>query len=203
MKSALVILTLVMVYTGGYSQGDTAEDICPIKIGQEIPEAEIWTLEGEPMPIRRLLDDEPTVMVIYRGGWCPYCNKQLSALAKKEQELKDLGYRIVAVSPDNPEHLQETAGKEKLSYTLISDSKMELIDALGVSFKVDGRTISRYKKWGIDLVEASGENHGRLPVPTVLILDDNAAVQFVYANPNYRVRLDEDVLMAAARAARK
>ncbi len=185
-----------------YAQ-DTPDDICPVKVGQVLPSTEVHNLDGEPIHMSRIVDEGPTIMVVYRGGWCPYCNAQLAALGKKEEELREMGYQILAISPDNPEHLQMTMTDQELPYTLLSDSKLEFIDAIGVGFKVDDRTLSRYKKWNIDLIAASGETHQRLPVPTVLILDEDATVEFVYANIDYRKRLDEEVLMAAARAAMK
>lgn len=194
------MLAMVFAAALGQAQNNSAEEICPILVGSELPNAEVRTIEGEPIQIQRMIDGIPTVIVVYRGGWCPYCNKQMKGLAKAEEELKELGFQILAISPDDPEHLSETMGKHELPYTLLSDSKLNFIDAIGVGFKVDGRTISRYKKWGIDLVKASGETHERLPVPTVLLLDDNDVVQFTYVNPNYKVRLDEGVLLAAARS---
>lgn len=40
-----------------------------------------------------------------------------------------------------------------------------------------------------------------LPVPAIYLIDENGLVQFNYVNPNFKVRLDESVLLAAAKAA--
>jgi peroxiredoxin len=45
---------------------------------------------------------QPAILVFYRGGWCPYCNLQLSELRLVESEAKALGYRMIAISPDRP-----------------------------------------------------------------------------------------------------
>ncbi|HRN25423.1 MAG: hypothetical protein IT276_02225 [Ignavibacteriaceae bacterium] len=37
-----------------------------------------------------------------------------------------------------------------------------------------------------------------LPVPAVFIVDQDAIIQFEYVNPDYKVRLDKDVLLKAA-----
>lgn len=39
-----------------------------------------------------------------------------------------------------------------------------------------------------------------LPVPAVYLVDGEGAITFHYVHPNYRVRLDPDLLLAAARA---
>lgn len=203
MTRNLVLICFLFTALLGHAQGNAAEDICPILPGTELPDASLRNLDGSATQLHAITEGKPTVIVVYRGGWCPYCNKQLKGLAEAEAELQEMGYQVVALSPDNPEHLAETMGKIEMPYTLLSDSKMEFTDAIGVGFKVDEETIQRYKKWGIDLVKSSGETHERLPVPTVLVVDKKGLVHFVYANPIYKVRLEADVLLAAARAAAK
>lgn len=185
----------------GYAQSNSAEEICPILVGTDLPDASLATMDGKAVQLHDITQGKKTVIAVYRGGWCPYCNRQLKGLAIAEEELKELGFQVIAISPDNPEHLTETMGKQELSYTLLSDSKLAFTDAIGVGFKVDEKTIKRYKKYGIDLIKSSGEGHESLPVPTVLVVDEDGLVHFVYVNPNYKVRLHEDVLLAAARAA--
>lgn len=69
---------------------------------------------------------------------------------------------------------------EKTSYTLLSDSAMSVSKALGIAYRVDEGLVERYKKNGTD-----------------------GTVKFHYINPNYRVRLDPEVLLSAARASLK
>ena len=38
-------------------------------------------------------------------------------------------------------------------------------------------------------------------MPAVYVLDTEGVIQFEYINPNYKVRLDADILRAAAKAA--
>ena len=73
-------------------------------------------------------------MIVYRGGWCPYCNLHLAALRKVEQPLKEMGFQIIAISPDKPEELMKTDEKHTLGYTLLSDSSATAIKALGLLF---------------------------------------------------------------------
>ena len=44
---------------------------------------------------------------------------------------------------------------------------------------------------------------GKLPVPAVYLVDSEGTVQFNYVHPNYRVRLDPDLLLAAAQVGLK
>ena len=75
--------------------------------------------------------------------------------------------------------------------------------ALGIAYRLDSKTISRYKEFGIDLADASGESHFILPVPAVFVVGIDGVITFEYINPHYQVRVDPEVLLAAARAALK
>ena len=120
-----------------------------------------------------------------------------------EADLLELGYQIVAVSPDRPEKVASVLSKldGDYSYELLSDSKMEASSGFGLTFKVSDETRDRYARYSIDLEDASGETHHLLPVPAVFILDTEGTILFTYVNPNYRERIDPHTLLAAARAA--
>ncbi len=124
----------------------------------------------------------------------------MGQLQKIEDDLLELGYQIVAVSPDRPEKLQESIKKNKLKYRLVSDASMEGSKAFGLAFRVDDETIEKYKGWGLDLEKASGQDHHYLPVPAVYLIDKEGLIRFLYVNPNYKVRLQPDILLGAARA---
>jgi len=179
----------------------TAEDVRPLMIGQLIPDVGLKTAEGKAFDLRAAAQEQPLVLIFYRGGWCPFCNKHLGQLQQVDPQLRELGYRIVAVSPDRPEKLSGAAEKGGLSYTLVSDSSMAAAKAFGIAFKVDDATLEKYAGYGIDLEAASGETHHLLPVPAVFIVGKDGAIDFSYANPDYKTRLASEVLLAAAKAA--
>lgn len=106
----------------------------------------------------------------------------------------------MAVSPDLPEKLAATVNRHELTYHLLSDSKMRAARSFGIAFHVDDATVVRYRQYGLDLEGDSGETHHQLPVPAAYVVTEGV-IQFAYVNPNYRVRIDSDVLLAAARAA--
>lgn len=114
-----------------------------------------------------------------------------------------MGYQILAISPDVPAKLSESKGKIEMSYKLLSDSGMECSRAFGLAFKVDDKTLEAYKGYGIDLEVASGETHHLLPVPGVFIVGTDGVIDFSYVNPDYKVRIEPDVLLAAAKVSLK
>src|SRR5262245_9715985 len=84
------------------------EDISPLLVGETIPVATLPDAQNKPTDLQALIAKKPTILVFYRGGWCPYCNKQLAGLQQIEKDLTDMGYQLIAVSTDSPDNLQQT-----------------------------------------------------------------------------------------------
>ena len=114
-------------------------------------------------------------------------------------ELGELGFPVVAISADRPEALIRSREKHDLGYSLYSDSSLEAARAFGIVFQLDEATVARYREYGIDLEEASGEDHHQLPVPSVFLVEAGGAIRWVYSNPDYEVRPDNASLLEAAR----
>ncbi len=91
----------------------------------------------------------------------------------------------------------------QLSYRLLSDSKNKAARAFGIAFKLSDTLNKKYRGYGIDIEDASGEADHVLPVPAVFIVGTDGVIKFEYVNPDYSERIDIDVLMAAAKAAVK
>lgn len=208
--SLLVVFTIVTLSAVAQSQSDgmanpsdyalEADLVNPVLNGTEIPDVEVQTTDGTTVRLKKLVKEKPTVLIFYRGGWCPYCNGHMAELQRIEQELVDMGYQILAISADRPEKLKESISKHNLDYTLLSDSPMQASKAFGLAFKVDDSTVKRYKRIGIDLEKSSGYDHHLLPVPAVFLVDTEGMIYFQYVNPDYKTRIKSDVLMAAAKS---
>ena len=204
MIAAMMIFAVVLTSVAQSQHeniASSANEICPIKVGAKIPPLQLPTVDGNLFDLNAEFGQKPTVLIFYRGGWCPFCNLQLSQIRKIHPQLLSMGYQLIAVSADRVEKLAETMQKDSLDYTLLSDSKTTAAQALGLAFKVEENVVERYKKNKIDLEEASGERHHVLPVPAVFIVGMDGIIKFEYVNPNYRVRVDADVMLAAARSA--
>jgi peroxiredoxin len=178
-----------------------AEDVRPLESGAEAPTATLRRVDGEAVEMAELYRQKPTMLVFYRGGWCPYCSVQLGHLAEAEGELVEMGYQVLAISPDRPEALRESVeeGEADLRYELLSDSGMELAQAFGVAFRVDDQTIEQYRGFGIDLEQASGRDHHLLPVPAVYLIDTDGVIRFAHWDADYKKRPEPAELTAAAR----
>ena len=172
----------------------SANDIAPLLIGEKVPGITLKTAENTAVKISDLLQKKKTVLVFYRGGWCPYCNLHLQALAEAEKQILDLGYQIIAISPDSPENLKITEEKDKVKYTLLSDSKGELIKAMGIAYEAP----ENYKS--VINVNSKGINTSLLPVPSVFILNTEADILFEYIAPDFKHRITTDLLVSVLKA---
>lgn len=199
--SILLLVSFVMsAYAHDVVPGK-ASDINPIKVGQSLPELVLTDVDGKAFHLNKVVAKKPTVLIFYRGSWCPYCNAHLGELKNIEQSLLDLGYQIIAVSPDLPINLKKSIDKNELKYTLLSDSKAEAVKALGLAFTVDAATYKKYLDHNINLEEASGEKHHILPAPAAMVLNQEGVVQFIFVSPDYKVRVKNRVLLVAAEEA--
>jgi thiol-disulfide isomerase/thioredoxin len=58
---------------------------------------EIRDFRGEPFSSAKLSDAD-TLVVFYRGGWCPYCNFQIRELSQSHEKFEAWGVSLVAIS---------------------------------------------------------------------------------------------------------
>jgi peroxiredoxin len=192
-KNWLFIACVGVCFTAKSQIAVSADSIKPLLVGQMIPTYSLSNADGKTVATDALFAQKNTILVFYRGGWCPYCNVHLKEVGEMEQKLVDLGYQIVAVSPDAPEKLKTTEGKDSLHYTLLSDSKTALMQKMGIAFYGP----DKYKKMFSDA--SNGDNTGGvLPAPSVFFVDKMGKVAFSYVDPNYKKRLSGRLLLAIA-----
>ena len=195
-----VLLTLSFLFFSAILLAQTElpklpTEISPLLVGEKIPSLSLKSADNTDVKLSDLFANKKTILVFYRGGWCPYCNLHLAALGESEKELLHLGYQIIAVSPDSPKKLKATDEKNKLNYLLLSDSNGALSQAVGIAFQAP----TTYKS--IVTEGSDGANTSLfLPVPSVFIIDVTGVIQFEHITPDYKHRISNDLLIAAAKS---
>lgn len=201
--AALVFATIVGTPSVfALERGIIAEDansVTPLLNGQFAPKTTLKTADGSPVSLQALTMQKPSIVLFYRGGWCPYCNEQLAQLKDIEKDLVDMGYQILAISPESPERLQEQKLETEFLVTLLSDDKVNTIREFGVGFYLDTVTELKYKTYGINLTKDESGN-SVLPAPSIFILNKKGQVLFNYVNPDYKVRPSADLVLAVAKS---
>jgi len=204
--SLLLALMLGLISTTLFAQSQRsdihaeASQVQPLLPGMKAAAFDVLDVEGNPVHFDPEKMENPLVLSFFRGGWCPYCNLHLSEMRKAEAELKAMDFDIWFISIDKPEFLYESLQQPDIGYTVLSDSKLSATRAYGLAFRVPDELVKKYLQWEIDLEGSSGETHHVLPAPATFIIGSNGIIQFQYTNPDYKVRLHPDVLLAAAQA---
>ena len=176
------------------------EKVHPLAKGVAVPDVTLKTVDGKSFALRAETSAKPTVIIFYRGGWCPYCNAHLADVQKAEKDLLAMGYQILAISPDTAKALRSTMDDDKLTYTLLSDADMHATGAFGLAYGIDDATMEKYKSFGVPLT-AQHEGRFWLPVPAVYIVGKDGRIAFAHWDPDYKVRLSGTELLKAAREA--
>ncbi|MEM7267569.1 MAG: redoxin domain-containing protein, partial [Pseudomonadota bacterium] len=102
MKRLVAMAMLMFACIAGASnayaleRGTIAEDadsVTPLLNGQVVPKTTLKMADGSPVSLQALTMQKPSIVLFYRGGWCPYCNEQLAQLKDIEKDLVDMGYQ--------------------------------------------------------------------------------------------------------------
>lgn len=167
-----------------------------LAVGQALPSVDLTSATGEKVSLQDVVRDKPTLLVFYRGGWCPFCTRHLADLGQAEAELRAAGFQIVAISPDPPEKLASAAEAADVRYTLLSDAGNAAARRFQLAFRLDEATVGKYKGMGLDL---SGSDW-TLPVPAAFLVDAAGKIAYAHVDPDYKSRLDSATLLKAAQA---
>ena len=153
----------------------------PIRAGDRIPSFSLTAQDGTP---RSLPLDKPTVLVFFRGQWCPYCRWELTGLQTINRGVSELGGEILCVSPDSEAESEELRKRLGLAFGILSDPDLAVTDAFGLRH-VAGRA-------------ATGEDK---PFPTTFIVDHQGVVRAKIENETYRDRPSPKEVLAALKGA--
>ena len=171
-----------------------------LKAGDLLPNVTLTDPSGETINLPRYLFGKHAIIIFYHGNWSPYCNAHLLDIKSVEAPLLGLGYLVIAISPDKPTILQETIRELGPRYDLLSDSSMAAAKAFGLAYEVDDDMLALYKKNGVDLQEASGQVHHRLPKPAIYLISPEGVIRYTYRNDNFKHRIKADDLLEQANA---
>jgi len=202
--SSLIISTSVRFGHADVPVAATAADIQPLQPGDPAPRFSVETVDNERFDFDPRKLERPVILISFRGGWCPFCNMHLSELRHAIPAIGDLGVDVLFLSGDRSELLLASLSRETqedidgLDYTILSDANAQAAVALGIAFRASDRTIKRRKERGDDIERSSMARHGVLPVPAVFAINAEGLIEYAYANPDYKVRMPADELIAAA-----
>jgi peroxiredoxin len=206
--SRVLLLAVIMVFAAApvvsaVEPGIAATDqaVKPIAVGDSLPTVSgLQAVDGTATTLAGIHGGKGTVLIFFRGGWCPICTKHLSGLKDIEGDVKAAGYQMAAIATDTAANLAAASGKHSIPVPLYADPDLTAASALGLAFVVDDQTVVKYKGFGIPLL-ADGQGRKVLPVPAVIVVDPTGAVKFVHFDPDFRKRLEPKAVLKAVKAA--
>jgi peroxiredoxin len=107
----------------------------PPAVEQEVtdaPPATVTKRDGTQIDLATLWQKQKVLVIFYRGGWCPYCAKQLGELQTNQKKVADAGAIIVGISSDPSDEANKTRDKLGLNFELYSDPQLQVISQWGV-----------------------------------------------------------------------
>ena len=170
-----------------------------LKVGDKAVDGELVDGEGKKVKLSELWKGGPLVVIWYRGGWCPVCQKHLSGIQEALPAIKAAGGSVVAIAPELPENSKQTAKKNGLDFALLSDKGNALGKKYGVVFKLDPDTAQDYQRW-FSLEKHNGDASMQLPVPVAYIINSEGIITFAYVNANYGERVNPDEVVKAMKS---
>ncbi|MBB6229477.1 peroxiredoxin family protein [Polymorphobacter multimanifer] len=163
-----------------------APAIAEPKVGDRLPSGfQPADQSGTPQPLASLAGPRGLVLVLARSaGWCPYCQVQMRDLAGAVGPLAAKGYRLAALTYDNPTVLAKFASRQSIPYPLLSDPGGVIIRSLGLT----------------DPTYPPGNMAHGVPRPTIMVVDPAGRIEAINISRDYRERptTAEVVAMAGA-----
>lgn len=152
-----------------------------LKVGKPLPNFQLKNVAGEIID-SDIFFDKPSILMFYRGNWCPLCMAQIKELASRYRELEVFGVRIALISPQPHQNTIELAKKFDVNFDFLTDENNQAARVLGIE-----------SENGIPLGMQMLGYHSETVLPTVIITDKTGKVIWTHETDNYRVRPEPDV----------
>jgi len=195
----MVLGLSALVVPAFLASADEDERTFGIEIGEPAPEAIVEDVEGEAVELVGIYEQGPTVLVFYRGGWCPYCNKQLAVWQEYVGDVESAGAQLVMITPEKPEYIEKTTEEGEYGFTIYCDPEFAAADAFNLRFSLSDEIKAKYKDYGIDLGTHNVNGQWELPVPATFVISADGEIVWSHVDEDYTVRADPKDVLAALR----
>lgn len=159
-------------------------------INSKAPDIKAKDQNGNEVSLKDMRRKGNVVIVFYRGNWCPYCSRYLKKLQDSLDFIRAKGAQLLVITPEAGDGIDTSAAKSGAQFPIISDKDMKIANGYKVAFKVDEKTLGRYKMAGIDLLKNNHQTKDAyLPVPAVYIVNAEGTITFRFFEEDYKKRL--------------
>ncbi len=161
-----------------------------LSVGDKAPSFSVEDQNGKIVRLDEVLKEEKVILTFYRGSWCRYCMKQFKDYQDSLSFYTAKGATLIAVTPQYKAGISKTVEISKATFSILYDSDLSIMEAYGVisKDKVDDYRINYMN---------SEEDMSRkfVPVPATYIINQSGIIEYVYFDPNYRIRISNKDLL--------
>ncbi len=104
-----------------------------LDVGDVIPEFAQIDQHGDQLVSAELLAEGELILYFYPADFTPVCTAEACLFRDHFSDLEDVGVRVVGVSPQDAGSHQRFTQSYELPFSLLCDTKKELIKAFGVA----------------------------------------------------------------------
>lgn len=163
--------------------------------GVKAPDFTLVDSTGQKITLSEELLKGPVVLIFYRGTWCPFCNLELKAYQRMNDDIKAIGGQLIAVSPQTPNYSASVQEKNELNFHVLSDLHNKTAEQYNLKFKLPEYVYPIYRSLDISLETFNGDHSWELPVPATYVIDKAGIIRFASAEADYKKRMEPSKVM--------
>jgi peroxiredoxin len=183
---ALLVLVGWVTYVGWYSHlGDRTKD--KVKVGKKLFELKLEDTSGKPVSSKDW-EGEKSLVLFYRGNWCPICSAQIQELFDAKEKFDELNVKMRFISSQPHVKSERFAKRMGLGVEFLVDSGNKAAQQLNIVHE-DGLPL------GLQLFGHKTD----MAKPTLFVTDENGKVVYADLTDNYRLRPEVSDILNAIR----
>ncbi|HVR33792.1 MAG TPA: redoxin domain-containing protein [Acidimicrobiia bacterium] len=160
-----------------------------LRPGDPFPGLRVVRTDHTEVTERDLVAAAPTLLVLYRGWWCPSHKAQLDELVEAHDQLADAGLSVFAGSVDGADESVPVQDRVGESITILCGVPVEFLDAIGVRD-------SRGAPWYDRLI--FGAKQQEIAMPAAFVIDGTGTVRYAHRSTRVDQRADPRRIIASA-----
>jgi peroxiredoxin len=113
---------------------------------------------------------------------------ELEALQEVDSEVRALGGRIVALTPELERYTRSVHRRLKLTFDVLTDLHLKTAEEFRLVFVLPDYLRKLYQSFGTTLDRFHDEPEYRLPIPARYVLDKDGIIRAADVNADYTLR---------------
>ncbi len=134
------------------------------------------------------LKEKPVVLFWYRGGWCPYCNMQLSSYQNYYKEISKYA-QLVAISPEKQELGIETNDDNEIEYINLTDTNNTIAKKYKLVYSMQA-DLAHIIDERFDLKDYYTYTSTELPLTITYIINTDGTIVYAFINEDFTKRAE-------------